>query len=129
MAAIEVTVEVRGPIFDGRAQLAVREYTRQVELDVAHQGYSDVMGILNREIKHPTPYYETQVTVERQVNSAVVTDRGVIYGNWLEGTGSRNAPVTSFRGYHAFRRGAQQLRGQVPAIAQATLRHYADRMG
>lgn len=129
MAAIEIEVDVSGPLFDGRAQVAAREYVQQVELDVAHQGYADVMGILNADIRHPTPYYETQITVQRQVNNLVVTDRGVVYGPWLEGTGSRNFPVTSFAGYHAFRRATQQLRQQAPQIAQNTLRHYIDRMG
>jgi hypothetical protein len=36
----------------------------------------------------------------------VVHDTGMIYNYWLEGHGSRNAPVTRFAGYHAAQHGA-----------------------
>jgi hypothetical protein len=37
------------------------------------------------------------------VLGVVISDRGVVYGPWLEGTGSRNQ-TTRFKGYASFRR-------------------------
>ncbi|MGV9803926.1 hypothetical protein ACWDTP_38425, partial [Mycobacterium sp. NPDC003449] len=57
-----------------------------------------------------------------------VNDGGVVYGPWLEGTGSRNAPVTRFRGYATFRRVKAMIDRRAPGIAQRLLRRYIGRM-
>lgn len=99
--------------------------------EVARQGYANVMTNLNGSIRHPTPYYETQITIHApQPGEREVTDRGVIYGHWLEGTGSRNFPVTRFKGYASFRRARQQLEPKVVELAEHVLhdRGFLDRM-
>jgi hypothetical protein len=124
-----VRVELSGPIFDVRGEHEVEAFVTRALDEVSRQGYSNVMTNLNASIKHPTPYYETQITVhEDGAEKRVVTDRGVIYGHWLEGDGSRNFPKTRFRGYASFRRGAQTLAGQVKALAEHVLPPYLDRM-
>jgi hypothetical protein len=128
MSLVDVDVDTSGPLFDGRAHAAVRDLLADAEREVAAQGYADVMQNLDRAIQNPTPYYETQVTTERRGDHMVVTDRGVIYGPWLEGVGSRNR-TTRFKGYFSFRRGVQQLREQTPAIVQAVLRRHLNRLG
>lgn len=110
-----VTVTLGGPIFTGAA-----EHTIDVMLDdathtVAQQGYSDVMTNLNKSIRNPTPYYETQVVVDRAPVGYVVHDRGIVYGPWLEGVSSRNQS-TRFKGYHSFRKGFQTLTNEVPRL-------------
>lgn len=124
-----VRIEISGPLFDGRALAAVDDYLTAALDEVAAQGYANVMTNLNVSIRNPTPYYETQVTVDRAGTDRVVHDRDVIYGPWLEGTGSRNAPVTSFRGYRSFRRAAQELEKQAPQLLQHVLPPYLRRMG
>ena len=58
-----------------------------------------------------------------------VNDAGIIYGWWLEGIGSRNFPVTRFRGYFSFKRAAATLRVQAPKIAERLLRQrYLERL-
>jgi hypothetical protein len=121
-------IRVSGPIFDGRAEQELRDVIEESQREVAAQGYADVMTILNRDIRHPTPYYETQITTRQDGPDRVVTDRGVIYGPWLEGTGSRNAPVTPFKGYAAFHRATEQLRQQTPQLVQVVLRRHIGRM-
>lgn len=123
-----VEINIHGPIFDGRAAAAAAEYCDKVVYDVAAQGYSDVMHNLEGSIRHPTPYYETQINVEGGGRRRVVNDRGVIYGPWLEGVGSRNSPVTRFPGYFSFRRARQELEGQAAALAERTLREFLPRM-
>lgn len=123
-----ISVRAHGPVFDGRADAAVDDFLDAAEADVAQQGFSEVMERLDRSIRHPTPYYETQLVVERQRGDSVVHDRGVIYGPWLEGVGSRNAPVTRFKGYFSFRRAVQALRPQAVGLAEKTLRRFLPRM-
>jgi hypothetical protein len=124
----EVTVHVRGPIFDGRASHAVTRYLHQTRRDVAAQAYSNVMHNLDTSIRHPTPYYETQITTDHRGETEVVNDRGIIYGPWLEGTGSRNSPKTRFRGYRSFRRATATTRREATGLAERTLQHYLPEM-
>lgn len=121
-------VRVSGPLFDGRADAALREFLQDVPYQVGSQGLSYWQENLDSSIRHPTPYYETQVNVAREGDAVVVNDRGVIYGPWLEGVGSRNSPVTRFPGYRALRRAYQELLGKVPEIAERTLAKYVKRM-
>ena len=49
-----------------------------------------------------------------------IDDGNVVYGPWLEGTGSRNQ-TTRFKGYASFRRTAQFMQKQVPKILQTRI--------
>jgi hypothetical protein len=121
-------VRVSGPFFDGRADAALQDFLREVPYTVASQGLAYWQTNLDASIKHPTPYYETQVHVYRDGDAAVVDDRGIIYGPWLEGVGSRNSPVTRFPGYHSLRKAVQTLSGRTREIAERTLAKYIGRM-
>lgn len=121
-------MEFEGPVFDGRAVLALNDFAEAVVDDVAEQGFRDIHFTLSRVLRNPTGYYQSRIR-NRAVGSAqVLYDDRVIYGHWLEGTGSRNAPVTRFTGYFTFRRVAQHLRKKAPAIAAQTLKRYLGRM-
>lgn len=126
---LEVHTRVHGPIFDGRALVALDDYAQAVVDDVAAQGYQDVRLTLHRVLKHPTGYYESQIR-DRPIGALthVLYDNRVIYGAWLEGVGSRNAPVTRFEGYFTFRRVAQHLDRKAKPIAERTLHRYIGRM-
>lgn len=124
---IRIDVSEHGPIFDGRAVTAVHAFEDEVKQQLGQQGLADVHHNLNASIRHPTPYYETQILTERQGNDVVVHDRGIIYGPWLEGVGSRNR-TTRFKGYFSFRRATQTLRGKTPGIAERVLQKYLGRM-
>lgn len=126
---MQITIDVSssGPLFDGRAEAAVVAFLDEAKQEVGNQGLADVHQLLDASIRHPTPYYETQILVERQANDVVVHDRGIIYGPWLEGVGSRNR-TTRFKGYFSFRRAKQALEGKVPGIAERVLQRYLGRM-
>jgi hypothetical protein len=51
----------------------------------------------------------------------VVTDTPVVYGPWLEGVGSRNAPTTRFPGYHTFQLVSQKIDGEAGSLAEDEL--------
>lgn len=122
------SVTVSGPLFDGRALAAVDAFVEDAKRDVAAQAYSEWMTNLDRSIRHPTPYYETQITVTQRGADQVVHDRGIVYGPWLEGVSSRNA-TTRFKGYHSAARAVVTLEAKVPGIVQGTLSRHIGRMG
>jgi hypothetical protein len=65
------------------------------------------------------------VHVRREYGSHVVSDggwSGPVYGPWLEGIGSRNAPVTRFRGYHAFRKASEALQRRIAGMGDRIFR-------
>lgn len=122
------TVDVSGPLFDGRAIAAVDAFVEDAKRDVAAQAYSEWMTNLNRSIRHPTPYYETQITVTQRGADQVVHDRGIVYGPWLE-DGSHGSRPTRFRGYYSRDRAVAALEPKVGRIVENTLHRYIGRMG
>ena len=118
-----ITVEVSGPFFSGAFRSKVAAMVDDMKYTVTAQGLADVQQILDASIQFPTPYYETQIMIQRQANDWVVHDRGIVYGPWLEGTSSRNQ-TTSFKGYHAFRRAADELRRKAPALVEWVARRH-----
>ena len=125
---LRITVDVSGPVFDGRAASAAHDYLDKALMDVGQQGMADVHLLLDQSIRNPTPYDAPQLPVARAGSDVVVHDRGVIYGAWLEGVGSRNYPVTSFAGYHSFRRAFQLLDRKAQRIAEHALPPFLARM-
>ena len=126
---IRVNVTARGPMFDGRAQRTLDEYTDRVDYAVANEAENLVRARLGESIRVRTPYYETRIGVERSSRGGYeVTDHGVIYGHWLEGDGSRNYPVTRFRGYRAFSRARALIQTRAQQIARRILPRYTRRM-
>lgn len=127
MVNIQPTVKTTGPIFDGRARAAVDDFLDAAEVEVADEGANDIRQQLGSVLKNPTGFYESQIQTERQRNDTMVTDGGVIYGPWLEGTSSRNQ-TTRFKGYRTFRLIAQRLQGKADDIAGRILPQFVRRM-
>lgn len=121
--ADEVKVTATGPLFDGRAAAAVQRFTDDARDTIAARGEDLVLAELGMVLRHPTGYYESQIRSERvTADTDRVSDGGVVYGPWLEGTGSRNSPVTRFAGYGHWRRVKGQLAHEAPAMAEQLLR-------
>lgn len=95
--------------------------------ELASQASANVHRILDQRIKRPTPYYETQIRTDTQVNDRTVHDSGVVYGPWLEGVSERNRR-SRFKGYHAFAQGAAELRGQMDAIVAPIVTKHVGRI-
>jgi hypothetical protein len=79
-------------------------------------------------LQNPTGYYTSRLRVDMTMTDSVITDGGVVYGPWLEGTGSRNK-TTRFKGYSTFRWVQQKLNRNGPSIAKTALPRYLRRMG
>jgi hypothetical protein len=110
-----------GPIFDGRGQAAVSRFCADAPRTVAHASLVQVHTNLNESIRYPTPYYETQINMHPVAGGQQVDDRGVIYGHWLEGDGSRNR-TTRFKGYWSFRRAHDYVQRHVVRLIEADVR-------
>lgn len=119
-----VTVTMTGALFTGAAEHVVDLILDDAAHTVAQQGYSDVMTNLNRSIRNPTPYYETQVVVDRAPEGYVLHDRGIVYGPWLE----IGSPTKRFKGYASFRRGFQTLTGQVPKLLEHVVNRHIGKL-
>lgn len=120
-------VTITGPIGDGRIPGMISQMIAEMMTVVANQAYADVRRNLDATIQFPTPYYETQVMVQQQHDDMVVHDRGIVYGPWLEGTSRRNQ-ATRFKGYHSFRKAADELRRQVPQYCQHVASQWLPRL-
>lgn len=122
-----VRVKTSGPLFDGRADAAAADATKDAARGVAVLGASMVRTNLNHVLRTQTPYYRLQVEAQPNPPGWKITDQGVIYGPWLEGTGSRNR-TTRFKGYATFRRTVQQINARAQAIGDAVVARFMGRM-
>jgi hypothetical protein len=120
--------DLRGPLFDGQADQAAADLCDRIEREVAAEGARMVRNNLHGVLRNPTGYYESHVQAEPTGGDWEVTDNGVVYGPWLEGTGSRNR-TTRFKGYSTFRRTAQELERRADGIAERAAPEYVRRMG
>lgn len=123
-----VALDKRGPIFDGRAEKAVADACDSTEKRIATLGASMLRSRMNRVFKKQTPFYRLKVVAREDAPGWKITDQGVVYGAWLEGIGSRNAPVTRFKGYHSFRIIRAELDGRAKAIGENVMVEYLGKL-
>jgi hypothetical protein len=119
-----VTVEVRGPVFDNMRPI-IKKITKEFMQQMVEKGEQRLDERLRprprgvylsmfqaQKGKGSTGNYRRNVSgrVETPFGEVkgVLTDGGVIYGPWLEGTSSRNM-TTRFKGYASFRKVAKWL--------------------
>lgn len=116
----DVTIFETGPLFDGALAAALKQGIHEAQVAVAELGQREVRSRLRSVLRHPTGYYSSRVRAEVGASDPRVTDSRVIYGNWLEGTGSRNK-TTRFKGYATFRKVTQRLNSGLaaPVVEQA----------
>lgn len=95
---------VQGPISSGAIHKHVHDYQADVAKELADEAEQLWLDLLNSRLRHQRPYYTTRIATKRLAfNRYQIHDNGVVYGHWLEGTGSRNSPVTRFPGYWSMR--------------------------
>jgi hypothetical protein len=124
--AIEIIV--KGPIFTGSAAVEATRMVDDIRDEVAAFAIEAVQKNLDGSLKNPTPYYETQIQISNLGRDRSVNDRGIVYGPWLEGTGSRNA-TTRFKGYASFRRARQSTEQNAQRLAERVVKRYIGRLG
>ena len=127
MASIDI--DATGPLFDGRAEGVVREFCEDLRDAVAQYGEETALALMRSYFRRPTGFYWSRVrTTVITPDLARVHDSSVVYGPWLAGTGSRNFPVTRFKGYPHWRQAQEATRTRAPQIAAQMLPRYTSRM-
>lgn len=115
---IETSISVHGPLFDGTAQTIIGRAIDDCQRQMAKTAEEVWHGYMDASFREQTGFYQSHVNVAQRGRDLVVNDRGVIYGFWLEGIGSRNFPKTRFKGYFAARRATQHATSMVPEECQ-----------
>ena len=122
---LDVSTRASGPMFDGRARAALNAYVDNLERRLAEEGLRILRGEMHRVFRNPTGYYESRCKV---IEGHVISDSRVVYGPWLAGIGSRNYPVTKFKGYDHWIVTRDKLNARKRGIGERLLRRYTGRM-
>lgn len=120
-------VTVRGPFLTGRPEQVLADMLDDCLYEVGNAALERWQYRLNASIKHPTPYYETQIIQQRLGMAEVIHDRGIVYGPWLEGTSSRNAR-SKFKGYASLRKAVGEVEREVPSVLQRVVARHLSRL-
>lgn len=122
---LDVSTQSRGPLFDGRARTVANAYVNRLERRLAEEGLNILREEMHAVFRNPTGYYESRCTV---INGNTIWDSRVVYGPWLAGIGSRNFPVTRFKGYDHWIKTRHRLNERKIGIGERLLRQYTGRM-
>ena len=142
MAEMSTTVTLKGPIFERNLPQLRKATNAMVDqlAQMAEQRLDDVLqprpkpGVYKTTrqaggIKYASVgTYRSGVAATVVGNSAVISDGGVEYGPWLEGTSSRNK-TTRFKGYHAFRKTKKWLQREANKKAEHFEKKMVKRLG
>ena len=126
---LQLKTELKGPIFKtvvGRTirkagEDAVKELVERGEQLLHEKLRRGPAGLFKstaeaRRGQASTGNYLRNIEGTAENLSGLIHDNEVLYGPWLEGTGSRNSPRSSFKGYSSFRKTAQQLEKEASKI-------------
>lgn len=99
-----IETRVEGPILYGLAPEIVDRLLAEQISELSDYVRYEVITQLDSVLQNPTGVYVSKIR-DQAINPYLhsVNDSAMVYGPWLEGTGSRNYPVTRFKGYHTFR--------------------------
>jgi hypothetical protein len=121
---LRLRTRLHGALFDARAHRIFDDFADDLEEDGAEWALHHIKGTFHSSFKTPTGYYESNVEIHNTSGGMEVWDGGLagpVYGPWLEGVGSRNAPVTRFKGYRAFRKAASALEQRIEGMGERLL--------
>ena len=127
-------VTLTGPVFNGEAAAAARDFTRALSAEIAEIARDWVKldtQRMDRSGRGGTGAAAGGVKLSGEGANWVVSggiSEGVYAWPWLEGTSRRNRS-TGFKGYHTFRRTRARMRKQVTPYAQKELAAFIGRMG
>jgi hypothetical protein len=124
-----VHVVTSGPFFTGATQRQIEHALHDTLQDVTERGEA----ITKRQLfgsgaKGGMKHGFVTGTLRRSIAGEVINSRHTLvktdveYGSWIEGTSSRNAPTTRFKGYHMFRKATQALNRSWATLLKKHLR-------
>jgi hypothetical protein len=125
---------LKGPIFDGQAAAAARDFTNELAGEIAEIGATWIKldtQRMNKSGRGDTGAAAAGVQITGGGSSYTIRGgirKGEYSWPWLEGTSKRNQS-TNFGGYHTFRRTRLRMRKQVTPYAEKRLAAYIEQMG
>lgn len=119
------TVKATGPLFNGKAEKAFKDYALDAEKYVAEQAVGEIQRQLDRVLKNPTGRLRRSIHTQKTGSMYTVVD-GVVYGAWIEGVSSRNHR-SRFKGYRTFRIVKQRIDKRAVKDAESRLPRYLGR--
>lgn len=122
-----MSIDKRGPIFDGRAEKAFHDAANSVEKEIATIGASMIRSEMDSTFRTQTPFYRLKNIATPEPPGWAIHDQGVVYGPWLEGTGSRN-PTARFKGYSIYRRSVARITAIATNTGKRIIVQYMGRM-
>lgn len=138
--ATNITVDIRGNFFRGDAGKAmehavndaiydlVKDGERRLEETLVMRPQGVYLSIAQAGKKHSQGHYLGNVGSEIGHLNALISDGGVLYGPWLEGTSSRNQ-TTRFKGYASFRKTRDWMDKRKRATLEKHVKKWVRRMG
>jgi hypothetical protein len=122
-------IKVSGPLFDGVANQAVRDWLDKTKKQVADQGVRELDAVTMDKTGRGTGHYQEALRTRTTGSYGdILIDDPIVYGPWLEGVSRRNES-TRFKGYHLWRRTRTRVRATYKDYADAYLKEYLHRMG
>lgn len=134
---MQVTVKVTGPFFDKGSRetvealsMAVNEVVLTGEALMTQAAQPSPGGVFHSREYAASHGYSQTGHYSRSINgrmvdslNGVITDSGVVYGPWLEGTSSRNS-TTRFKGYAMWRK----MRDKLDKLSGGILQKHVKRL-
>lgn len=121
---IRAQAVIEGPIGDGRATEATREWSRRVSQELGEEGVRQLRAFPMDKSGRSHGNFRRTLAVMRKSPAEVripgVQERGIVWASWLEGTSERNRS-TGFKGYRLFRKARKALDEKAPEIGQKAL--------
>jgi hypothetical protein len=124
---VDTKLTSKGPMFQNPTD-KIKKFMDAAEEEMARVGKNMVVAKLGQVLQNPTGYYESRIQTDRSSSGWEVNDgRRVVYGPWLEGTGSRNK-TTRFKGYRTFRLIKQELDQRRQEILRPVINRFLNEM-
>jgi len=118
-----------GPLFDGKAGDSIHRGIEELKdrmAEIARDKARDIQ-LARIRVEHSGAEPASLHVMVSDTNRMVTDNHAIVYGPWLEGTGSRNE-TTRFKGYHAMRIAADETQAEAGEKAEEILRPYIAEM-
>ena len=132
MPKLKIDYTFTGPLFNGDAARMLPDFIKEVEKQISEYGVTMIRNRYANVFRYRSPSKHkgkaSAAVRSRLVNNHRQLEAGpIVYGAWLEGTGSRNAS-TRFKGYRTFRLVTQELNHRAVKMAEVVLQPYLRKM-
>lgn len=116
-----------GPVFNGTAAREMKRTANQWTESLAKTGAADIRTTQNNTFRTQTPHARLQTEAAAEAPGWKIWDKDLVYGPWLEGTGSRNR-TSRFKGYGIWRAAAARIQQRAVNIGQPIIAKFVGRM-